>query len=241
MHLVPRLICFGDSYYVINSCFPPQPVIKSSHPAEAPSACLREQQTTGNHESQVESVLNQPTITCPVASVQVDSNASRSCSSKRRMGKTMSKSRIIGASMLAMGVLLLCCLPLLAQNNVQPTITSHQASAFAISQPLRDLAKLPPTVQYGFHETEPPRHVDFHPGRGQQSGVDPVEQAFAGLPTVTIIPGLSVEGINNLCGCYPPDTEAAVGDTQVVEWVNLHLQVFDKNTGAVVARPHPRQ
>ena len=144
--------------------------------------------------------------------------------------------RLLGMFTLAVGVLL-CVLPLVAQNNVQPIITASQAAGFAISPPLRELAKIPPTVQYGFHETEPPRHVDFHPGRGQLSGIDPVEQAFAGLPTVTILPGLSVEGINNLCGCYPPDTEAAVGDTQLVEWVNLHLEVFDKNTGASLLGP----
>ncbi|HEV3240372.1 MAG TPA: hypothetical protein VG429_08200 [Casimicrobiaceae bacterium] len=35
----------------------------------------------------------------------------------------------------------------------------------------------------------------------------------------------------------PPDTNAAVGDTQVVQWVNLCYAVFDKSTGAVIAGP----
>ncbi len=146
-----------------------------------------------------------------------------------------SNPRIFALFMLAAGVLMLCALPLTAQNNGTPQISVHHAVAFAVSQPLRDMAQQPPTVSYGFHETEPPRHVDFHPGRGQLSGTDSVEQNFPGRPSVTIMPGLSIEGINNLCGCYPPDTNAAVGDNnsnQIVEWVNLHLEVFNKTTGA---------
>jgi hypothetical protein len=33
------------------------------------------------------------------------------------------------------------------------------------------------------------------------------------------------------CGCLPPDTNAAVGNSYVVETVNVHIIVFDKNTG----------
>lgn len=33
------------------------------------------------------------------------------------------------------------------------------------------------------------------------------------------------------------DTNAAVGDTQVVEWVNICYAVFDKSSGAVLAGP----
>lgn len=35
----------------------------------------------------------------------------------------------------------------------------------------------------------------------------------------------------------PPDTNAAVGDTQVVEWVNLCYAVYNKTTGALIAGP----
>ena len=37
--------------------------------------------------------------------------------------------------------------------------------------------------------------------------------------------------------CAPPDTNASVGATQVVQWVNLDFAVFDKSTGALVAGP----
>jgi hypothetical protein len=35
----------------------------------------------------------------------------------------------------------------------------------------------------------------------------------------------------------PPDTNAAVGDTQVVQWVNLCYAVFDKSNGSLIAGP----
>jgi hypothetical protein len=35
----------------------------------------------------------------------------------------------------------------------------------------------------------------------------------------------------------PPDTNAAIGDTQIVQWVNICYSVFDKATGALIAGP----
>lgn len=35
----------------------------------------------------------------------------------------------------------------------------------------------------------------------------------------------------------PPDTNAAIGDTQIVQWVNLCYAVYDKTTGALIAGP----
>src|SRR5262245_64113956 len=47
----------------------------------------------------------------------------------------------------------------------------------------------------------------------------------------TPAPSLTFEGIFNMCGCYPPDTNGDVGGTQYMEWVNLHFAIYDKNTG----------
>ena len=65
---------------------------------------------------------------------------------------TRSKVMIVGSSMLAVGVLLLCALPMSAQDN--NTYINH-ATRFGISPPLRDLAKLPQSPHYGFHEANP--------------------------------------------------------------------------------------
>jgi hypothetical protein len=74
---------------------------------------------------------------------------------------------------------------------------------------------------------------------------DPALQEFTG-PLVGTTPGLNVLGLGMgftgpggtfVVNLEPPDTNAAVGATQVVETVNVTLAVFDKTTGAVVAGP----
>src|ERR1022692_637828 len=69
---------------------------------------------------------------------------------------TRSHTRTIGSSMLAVGVLLLCCLPVAAQDN--NTYINH-AERFAVSLPLRELAKLPQSPHYGLHEANPVRRI----------------------------------------------------------------------------------
>ena len=72
--------------------------------------------------------------------------------------------------------------------------------------------------------------------------------ASAPGPLVSARVGLSFKGIGQVGGrldcpsvsrftVVPPDTNAAVGDTQVVEWVNLCYAVFDKSTGDLIAGP----
>ena len=152
---------------------------------------------------------------------------------------TRSNARIIGASMLAVGVLVLCCLPLLAQDN--NTYIQH-AERFAVSPPLRDLAKLPQQPQYGFHEANPVRRIPKRPigpvvDTVEQSSVRPLEPAYS--------IGQDFLGVGNGFPNYsvpdaPPDTNMAVGDTQVVQWVNVSYTVCNKTTGACGAR-HRRQ
>ncbi len=61
----------------------------------------------------------------------------------------------------------------------------------------------------------------------------------AATPGGTLVIGNTFQGIdfaspNNPCGCLPPDTNAAVGPTQVIETVNEEIRVWDKTTGATV-------
>ncbi len=63
-------------------------------------------------------------------------------------------------------------------------------------------------------------------------------------PAVTQLPrlagvniGQSYDGISfsqSNCGCYPPDTNAAVGGNFVVHAVNVQLRIYDKTTGTVL-------
>ena len=57
---------------------------------------------------------------------------------------------------------------------------------------------------------------------------------------ISIDPGSpSTENCANIIGgqLAPPDTNLAVGDTQVVQWVNICYAVYEKSTGSLIAGP----
>jgi hypothetical protein len=153
-------------------------------------------------------------------------------------GKQMrSKASIFGSSMIAMGALVLCGLPLNAQDNPAPV--AGQAVRFAVSAPLSELAKLPQRPIYGVHEANPVRRI---PKRNFGKSVDPVEQSANLRSGSNYSIGLNLLGVGNGFPNYsvpdaPPDTNLAVGDTQVVQWVNVSFAIFNKTTGAVEAGP----
>ena len=143
---------------------------------------------------------------------------------------TRSNARTIGASMLAVAVLLLCALPLVAQAN---NTYNQRAERFAISPPLRDLAKLPPSPQYGFHEANPVRRI---PKPSMGPIVDTVVQSSVPGSGSNYTIGKNFLGVGNGFPNYsvpdaPPDTNMAVGDTQVVQWVNVSYTVCNKSNG----------
>jgi hypothetical protein len=102
-------------------------------------------------------------------------------------------------------------------------------------------------------------------GPSQVSGIAASSTTGAGLAGINTTPGgpiaatigLSFDGANDVTNTFalgmapndctnfipfslePSDGNAAVGDTQVVEWVNLCYIVFDKSTGDVIAGPFP--
>jgi len=73
----------------------------------------------------------------------------------------------------------------------------------------------------------------------EPSFLDQALQTGAG-PLVPASSGLNFEGVSAFqpspC-CAPSDDNAAVGATQVVQWVNKEYEVFDKTTGASLAGP----
>ena len=69
------------------------------------------------------------------------------------------------------------------------------------------------------------------------STVDPVVQRSA--PKGQMPPPIqNFEGINNLCGCYPPDTEGDVGPNHYMQWVNIHYAIYSK-TGTAARGAEP--
>src|SRR5438046_4736232 len=82
-------------------------------------------------------------------------------------------------------------------------------------------------------------HRPLHPG---QSGAK-IPTATSSIQTSTgaaAMPSTSTnfEGINNIDGVLPPDTNGDVGPNNYVQWVNLQYEVFDRR-GASRLRPRP--
>ena len=147
-----------------------------------------------------------------------------------RLRLTKSNARIFGSSMLAVGVLILCTLPLAAQDHSQkPTVNTAVASG--LTPPLRELSKLPQPTQYGFKEANPVRRIAK---RNFGTSVDPVEQRGA-APASNYSINANFLGVGNGFPGYtvpdaPPDTNMAVGDTQVLQWVNVSYTICSKTS-----------
>ena len=99
---------------------------------------------------------------------------------------------------------------------------------FDRSPRLRDLPPGLPPVGEMVKEREPRwRRVSRHPSTLLS---DPVVQS---LPSVPSIPGpsQSIEGVGNVNGVLPPDTNGDVGPNHYVQWVNLSFAVYSKGSG----------
>jgi hypothetical protein len=132
----------------------------------------------------------------------------------------------------------------------QPKVISNAFSnaptRFDVSPPLGSLVSLPPAPKSS-HDPHTPKKPKLH-GRGQAS---PSENAAAPnliSARVTATQGLGFAGVDEIDDALdcpriighspvPPDTNAAVGDSQVVQWVNECYAVFNKSTGALIAGP----
>ena len=141
----------------------------------------------------------------------------------------MTRSKLAGVSILALGALLLCSLPAAAAEQPQPML--NHASAFGAGHVTYGI----PTIQYGFHQSNPVRRV---PKPHVAPTLDPALQRTPGgsgefslqyhvLGVGNGFPGYSVPDA-------PPDTTMAVGDTEFVQWVNVSYADFNKSTGAII-------
>ena len=117
---------------------------------------------------------------------------------------------------------------------------------FDISRPLRDMAT-EVSSQVGFHEASPVQYPKLRQlmeaaRRGGEPVKDGALQTSTIGPLVSATIGLNLLGVGTGFPGYtvpdaPPDVNLAVGDTQVVQWVNVSYAVFSKTTGAIIAGP----
>jgi hypothetical protein len=148
----------------------------------------------------------------------------------------------------------LCALPAAAQKTpTRPQVLSNavvnKPMQFDVSRPLAELATEAP-AQPGIRLKHAPRQPKLQQLTSVQqnhgAGAAAALQSLS-VPAISATIGLSFEGVGNTStlNCpsvagftvAPPDTNAAVGDTQVVQWVNVCYAVFDKSTGALVVGP----
>ena len=136
------------------------------------------------------------------------------------------------------------------QPQVLSNAVANEPVHFDVSPALREMVANAKAPQGGTREMDAPLRpkLDLMKAAAQK-GVPRVSGALATSPgpLISATIALSFEGVGNtsVLNCpsvaggtvAPPDTNAAVGDTQVVEWVNLCYEVFNKSTGAPILGP----
>jgi hypothetical protein len=137
---------------------------------------------------------------------------------------------MLGVAMLAVGALVLCSMPLLAAENSPQPILQH-AVAYGAGHVVTGQTPL----QFGLHLIDPPRRI----AKPHAAPVmDPVLQR-TNPQSAEFNMGYQVMGVGNGFPGYsvpdaPPDTTMAVGDTEIVQWVNVSYADFNKATGAII-------
>ena len=115
------------------------------------------------------------------------------------------------------------------QNNPTVIHSTHVTT----TQALRDMKEVPwhnVSKVMPEHRRYGAAHISNEPDSALQSQI---------LPPVSTTNLLSFDGITDAQGggFVPPDTNAAVGSTQVVETVNVAYAVYNKSTGATIMAP----
>lgn len=129
---------------------------------------------------------------------------------------------------------------------VQPILLHpHVVSAARhdLSAPLREVAAL---RQWGKPEAPPPSNFPLPKASGEKEdiaptavGIFPLNESLDSMPT----PLQNFDGLTNLFGGAPPDTQGDVGLNHYVQWVNLHFSIWQldrfNNTATLVLGPLP--
>lgn len=155
--------------------------------------------------------------------------------------------RRFSLSLLAVILCLTCVLSMSAQSdNVlrNPQVTT---AGFAVTLPLRELAKNQPTqLQFGYHKAGPVLYPKKNLALKSQNIYPNFEDAAAqkeSAPASIPVKQLDWLGIGlGFFGYSVPDApssaNAAIGDTQIVQWVNVQLAIFDLQGNNILLNGH---
>jgi len=154
----------------------------------------------------------------------------------------------VGGALLCFGLAVSSSTAFAADNGVQQEQQRPEffyLDGYDESIPLRDMPMIPPREGdrriNAVKLLRPPRQVPDNVSDPLLAQGGPGQGAAITIQAATT-PGLNFDGIGVGLGGYspgvaPPDTNGAPGDTQYVQWVNSHLAVFDKSSGALVYGP----
>ena len=108
----------------------------------------------------------------------------------------------------------------------------HDVSPAVRDLPIADLSKLKPNRAQEVGTI--PGFFKNHAVHGMDAAVQQHPEASAAFGAVI---GRNLDGVGDVDGVTPGDTNGSVGDTQYVQWVNLSFSVFDKKTGKLLKGP----
>lgn len=151
--------------------------------------------------------------------------------------------RKVSISLLAAVICLTCAVSMSAQSDNVLRNPQVSKAAFAITPPLRDLVKNQPTdLQFGYHQApavqRPKAALLAKLAKNQGSFKDAAAQT-ENLPADTI-PVDELDWLGVGIGFYgysvpdaPTDANLSIGDTQIIQWVNVSFAIFDLNGNVI--------
>ena len=127
-----------------------------------------------------------------------------------------------------------------AEAPVSGKASSSRVAGFArpyLSRPLRDIKPAPPAPHgnKSLNETEHGYPLRFPHGTSR-----PGDGALQTSPGSGQMPAplQNFDGVSNVDGLMPPDTEGEVGPNHYVQWINLSFAVYNKTGGLVYGPAH---
>jgi hypothetical protein len=97
-----------------------------------------------------------------------------------------------------------------------------------VSPALRELPPIAPRTERRM--PFPPRSVRRGPGRTVPAQIDPALQSAG--PTASAPSAIAnFDGVNNISGVLPPDTNGDIGPNHYVQWVNLSYAIYSRTGG----------
>jgi len=124
------------------------------------------------------------------------------------------------------------------KKNLQPKVS--KAAFFRLSSPLKEMIKNGRKVPKK-REEENRNELEYEPHFNGFPGPDPLSGKQRNLKAQVREPAndlLSFDGIDNIDGVAPPDTQGDVNDEYYMQCVNNHTAIYDRDGNEVVA-PFP--